>query len=494
LANIYRQDAQPLHELLERASTSSGATVLIPDLQRPYVWTPNQVTLLVDSLIRGWPFGTLLLWKVNSEDFKGIPSRCFWTVIDRTGDQADTAVAQMNPPAEYHMVLDGQQRVQSLLLAMGGDAWGFKLEDRDWNEELTGERPHGRQPKFAHWSMATLCFDLEAFLQEYDANGQSFLAVDFRKVLVWAITDPQSGLSSFPKPLNYENPVVRACLTENCGRYIRLSRLWREAQPNPGLKEGQFRNLIKPVLEQHGTSQSTITALLPAMGELMTTLRDVKMSDINYLELQPFDENTWTRASYNDAIVSIFTRLNTAGRTLTREEITLAWLKVGWDSTHTSGKTGGQCFTELQGELDQAGLKLEMDELVRTCSLIWSVLNTGKLLSNSDLLEGDVIGPMASDLSHRWTEVCNALLTVALAIGEHGLEYGAGKHFSSLYALAIPCAWRYIADIWLMDHKLGVIEGDSFQKKLGLRSRFAWIAGCFAHSGRAVGPPRRKQR
>jgi uncharacterized protein with ParB-like and HNH nuclease domain len=66
MANIYRQDAQPLYQLLEKASASSGSTVLIPDLQRPYVWTPNQVTLLVDSLIRGWPFGTLLLWKVNS--------------------------------------------------------------------------------------------------------------------------------------------------------------------------------------------------------------------------------------------------------------------------------------------------------------------------------------------------------------------------------------------------------------------------------------------
>jgi hypothetical protein len=45
----------------------------------------------------------------------------------------------MNPPAEYHMVLDGQQRLQSLLLAAGGDIWGF--EDRDWNEEIKNQRP-----------------------------------------------------------------------------------------------------------------------------------------------------------------------------------------------------------------------------------------------------------------------------------------------------------------------------------------------------------------
>ncbi len=51
--------------------------MLIPDLQRPYVWTPNQVSLLVDSLIRGWPFGTLLMWKVGQGDLQNIPHRQF---------------------------------------------------------------------------------------------------------------------------------------------------------------------------------------------------------------------------------------------------------------------------------------------------------------------------------------------------------------------------------------------------------------------------------
>ena len=51
---------------------------------------------------------------------------------DRERTAASIAqVTQMNPPAEYHMVLDGQQRVQSLLLALGGDDWGFLLEDRE---------------------------------------------------------------------------------------------------------------------------------------------------------------------------------------------------------------------------------------------------------------------------------------------------------------------------------------------------------------------------
>ena len=64
MAQIYDQGAEELHVLLDKAANQQGATLVIPDLQRPYVWSPNQVSLLVDSLVRGWPFGTLLLWKV----------------------------------------------------------------------------------------------------------------------------------------------------------------------------------------------------------------------------------------------------------------------------------------------------------------------------------------------------------------------------------------------------------------------------------------------
>ena len=128
MANVYQHDSLRLHELLDGASASTGATILIPDLQRPsFVWNPKQVTLLIDSLIRGWPFGTLLLWKVDDKELEGIPFRPFWTIVDRTEGAEGVQVGQMNPPASYHMVLDGQQRVQSLLLALGGDDWGFKL-------------------------------------------------------------------------------------------------------------------------------------------------------------------------------------------------------------------------------------------------------------------------------------------------------------------------------------------------------------------------------
>ena len=65
MSTIYGDQHRPLKDLLAMAGKSEDATLLIPDLQGPYVWIPSQVIVLLDSLIRGWPFGTLLTWKVK---------------------------------------------------------------------------------------------------------------------------------------------------------------------------------------------------------------------------------------------------------------------------------------------------------------------------------------------------------------------------------------------------------------------------------------------
>ena len=77
----YDSKREPLAEIIKKATVN--ATYVIPDLQRPYVWSPRQVTMLVDSLFRGWPFGSLLLWEVKPDCFEaneGIPNRPFWQV------------------------------------------------------------------------------------------------------------------------------------------------------------------------------------------------------------------------------------------------------------------------------------------------------------------------------------------------------------------------------------------------------------------------------
>ena len=39
----------------------------LPAIQRKYVWSDLQIVRLMDSIMRGYPIGTFLLWKVKKK-------------------------------------------------------------------------------------------------------------------------------------------------------------------------------------------------------------------------------------------------------------------------------------------------------------------------------------------------------------------------------------------------------------------------------------------
>ncbi|MCP3136805.1 DUF262 domain-containing protein [Pyxidicoccus xibeiensis] len=468
---IYDEGAEPLHELLRAASSDQGATLLVPDLQRPYVWSPSQVTLLVDSLLRGWPFGTLLLWSVHKEDLASIPSRPFWRVADRTGEFDDEQVSKSNPPAQFRMVLDGQQRLQSLLLAFGGDSWGFRLLDHEWSTVLDAERPRGRNAR-RHWSLGHLCLDVHSFSERVQASG-GVAKVDFRDVLVWVVQRPDGGRSTLKRPTNYKHPITSSFDTENKGRFVRLSRLWDLASTQPGLFEKHFRERLAPLLEQHDVPKVVANAVLEPLAELIVTLVAIKQSKVSYLQLAPFNDQVFSQDLYNDAIVNIFTRLNTAGRALTRQEITFAWIKTGWDAAKTDNRTAGKCFEELGEALAEEGVVLDIDALVGTVSAMWSVLHRdGALLTANDLLRGEKVRPMVQDLVQNWETVSANAVDGAQLVDVRGFRFGT--HYRSLNVLTLLLSWRLLGRQWLAEHSLGVMAKDSFEKSLDA----AFAASC----------------
>jgi hypothetical protein len=76
-------------------------TIRIPGFQRPYVWDPSRAALLMDSLYKGYPIGSLLLWRTKS----------------RLKTERKLGVFELPPPDEDYpvdYVLDGQQRLTSI--------------------------------------------------------------------------------------------------------------------------------------------------------------------------------------------------------------------------------------------------------------------------------------------------------------------------------------------------------------------------------------------
>lgn len=99
----------------------SDHSLVLPDVQRDFVWVPDQIRALFDSIMRGYPFGSLLFWQTR---FLEIPYREFVPDVV-TGQPFQTKFK--NSSQSLHMVLDGQQRLQSLYIGIYGSYDGKRL-------------------------------------------------------------------------------------------------------------------------------------------------------------------------------------------------------------------------------------------------------------------------------------------------------------------------------------------------------------------------------
>ncbi|CAK0740020.1 DUF262 domain-containing protein [Gammaproteobacteria bacterium] len=468
----YESRRELLSEVIRQAA-AVNATYVIPDLQRPYVWSPKQVIMLVDSLFRNWPFGSLLLWEVRPDCFlgeEGIPHRAFWQMVDRTQNDDGVVVPWLGQPATYRMVLDGQQRIQSLILALGGDQYSFRLYDTDWALDLQERRARPSN----HWSKGFLCLDLQMFQEELERVGRRVRQVSIARILNWVVLNIRTDRSGGPYPGNYVYPLPTR--EEHPGRFIRLSRFWDLAEG--GLTEDECEDRLRQLLIEHGVNDDRD---LRHLAQFMQISANVKVNSfVHALQIESFQPSLqWTRDGYSDAIVNIFTRLNTAGRTLTREEITLAWLKIGWNPAQTGNRTAGQCLKEMQSVFRDCGLTVDMDEMVRLISFVWSVeARKGKLLESRDLLKGEIVRSMAGNLAERWNVLELNFRRGADLIKNRDLSENKG----SFNAIIVFLTWyMLVSDRFdTLSQRVNVVGRNNLKRDLDLRSaRFLdrWIFG-----------------
>ncbi|MFI7427448.1 DUF262 domain-containing protein [Micromonospora sp. NPDC049836] len=73
----------------------------VPQFQRPYVWRPEQMLELFDSIERGYPIGSVLLWETTEDVLS----------LDHVGE---VAIPDAPPGRPVSYVLDGHQRLSTL--------------------------------------------------------------------------------------------------------------------------------------------------------------------------------------------------------------------------------------------------------------------------------------------------------------------------------------------------------------------------------------------
>lgn len=93
----------------------------LPNIQRSFVWNEDQICRLFDSILREYPISTLLVWKTKNK----VRQRKF---IDNYS--CDLRLSEFYIPeneGKKCLVLDGQQRLQSLFMGLCGSYEGREL-------------------------------------------------------------------------------------------------------------------------------------------------------------------------------------------------------------------------------------------------------------------------------------------------------------------------------------------------------------------------------
>jgi hypothetical protein len=100
---------------------AEGGGFWLPNIQRPFVWNEDQIARLFDSIMREYPISTLLVWKTKEQ----VKHRKF--IDNFLPDLKLTNFYVPDNTRSKMMVLDGQQRLQSLFIGLRGSYFGREL-------------------------------------------------------------------------------------------------------------------------------------------------------------------------------------------------------------------------------------------------------------------------------------------------------------------------------------------------------------------------------
>jgi hypothetical protein len=86
----------------------------IPQFQRPFRWRSSQIKLLIDSIVRGYPIGSLLVMGKHAD----LPLKARSIEASILGDDGESAGSEDESQLpDTQLVLDGQQRITSIARA-----------------------------------------------------------------------------------------------------------------------------------------------------------------------------------------------------------------------------------------------------------------------------------------------------------------------------------------------------------------------------------------
>lgn len=265
----------------------------LPEMQRRYVWPATRVRDLLDSLYRGYPSGTILVWETD-EDIKN----------------RELAVKSTKSPttSQKLLLLDGQQRITSLSATLSGESVQVRNRKRPIEILFNLEHPEGPPVE----------------ITEVDEED---VPEDFEEV-----EDEESAERDIQEEMKKMTFVVSSRALKNNPVWVSVSDI--------------FKKTDSQILKAIGISSED--KKWDKYSERLQRIR--KIADYQYV-MQVLDKNM----SYEE-VTEIFVRVNSLGIKLRGSDLALAQITSRWRGFMSKIETFAEEFGDDEDYIIESGL------------------------------------------------------------------------------------------------------------------------------------------
>jgi uncharacterized protein DUF262 len=333
-----------------------NTTFLLPAMQREFVWTAEQICELFDSLMRRYPISSLLLWQVPLQDHEDVEAYEFLHRVKNADNRAQ--IAPSNFGKQRIFVLDGQQRLTSLLVGLQG-----KYNDR---LAKSGKGSKTYIDKKLHLDL------LHDGNTPNDKTGEIYYGFEF-----------------------FDNPPVLS----RDSHWFEVGRILRyDASKREEMVDGQIK-AIRDAKSGLDTSKEKI------IRHNLVRLHEAIWSDdvLSYHTEENPD---------HERILEIFVRANAGGTKLSKSDLLLSTLTLYWGAENAREVING-FVDELNTKLTRKN-KLDKDFVMKSCLVLLNLAVAYKVSSFTK--------ETCARIKERWGDIKDAIRRTVDAANAFGID------------------------------------------------------------------------
>jgi hypothetical protein len=274
----------------------------LPEIQRHYVWRATRVRDLLDSLYRGYPSGSILMWETDEP----IPTRDFAIAQDPTAF------------AGRKLLLDGQQRLTSLTAVLNGEPVSVRGRKKPIDILFNLEHPEGPP------SDAT---DVESD-EDSPVTPDDEIADDS--------DESEDGEQGIQEKLSRRTFVVASRNLLSQPQWVSVSEVFRTANDAELLERAGIESFKDPRFQKY--------------SDRLKKLRAIKQ--------YPYVVHVLERAMSYEEVTEIFVRVNSLGAKLRSSDLALAQMTSRWPNLLKQ-------LEAFQEECEQSWFTIDLGQLVR---------------------------------------------------------------------------------------------------------------------------------